>query len=45
MLGETLELTVKASSRDCYALGALLAAKYLREKPPALYSMEDVLRL
>ncbi|MDR3110993.1 MAG: 4-hydroxy-tetrahydrodipicolinate reductase [Planctomycetaceae bacterium] len=45
MLGETLELTVKASNRDCYALGALIAAKYLHGKPPALYSMEDVLGL
>ena len=26
MLGETLELTVRASSRDCYAAGALAAA-------------------
>ena len=25
--GETLEVTVKASSRDCYAIGALAAAK------------------
>ena len=25
LLGETLEVTVKASSRDCYAIGALAA--------------------
>ena len=29
LLGETLEITVKASSRDCYALGALAAAKFV----------------
>ena len=34
MLGETIELTVGASSRDCYAAGALAAAKFLAGKPP-----------
>ena len=42
-LGETIELTVKASNRDCYALGALAAAAFLIGKDPGLYSMEDVL--
>lgn len=42
-LGETLELTHRAHSRDCYARGALQAAKFLAGKPPARYSMEDVL--
>lgn len=45
MLGETLELTVRASSRDCYATGAFAAAKYLQGKAPGLYSMNDVLGL
>ena len=27
--GETIELTVRATSRDCYAVGALAAAKFL----------------
>jgi 4-hydroxy-tetrahydrodipicolinate reductase len=45
MLGETIELTVRASSRDCYALGALAAAKFLAAKPPRLYNMNDVLGL
>lgn len=45
MMGETLELTVKASNRDCYALGALAAAKFLRGKQPGLYDMNDVLGL
>ena len=29
MLGETIELSVRATNRDCYALGALAAAKFL----------------
>jgi 4-hydroxy-tetrahydrodipicolinate reductase len=45
MLGETIELTVRATSRDCYALGALAAAKFLVGKTPGLYSMKDVLGL
>ncbi len=43
MLGEMVELTVRASSRDCYALGALAAAKFLAGKPPGQYAMADVL--
>lgn len=43
MLGETIELTVAASNRDCYAQGALVAAKFLAGKPPGLYNMFDVL--
>lgn len=45
MLGEMVEMTVRATSRDCYALGALAAAKFLADKEPGLYSMEDVLGL
>jgi len=45
MLGETLELRVAASNRDCYAQGALLAAAWLVGQPPGLYSMNDVLGL
>jgi 4-hydroxy-tetrahydrodipicolinate reductase len=45
LLGETIELTVRASNRDCYALGALEAAKFVAGKPPGLYSMYDVLGL
>lgn len=43
MLGETLELRVAASNRDCYAAGALAAAAWLADKPAGLYSMFDVL--
>ena len=45
MLGETIELTVRATSRDCYAQGALAAARFLAGKPPRLYGMDDVLGL
>lgn len=45
LLGETIELTVRATNRDCYALGALQAAKFVAEQPPGIYSMEDVLGL
>jgi 4-hydroxy-tetrahydrodipicolinate reductase len=45
LLGESIELTVRATNRDCYALGALAAAKFVAGKPPGLYSMSDVLGL
>ncbi len=45
MLGETIELTVRATNRDCYAVGALAAAKYVVGKPPGVYTMLDVLGL
>jgi 4-hydroxy-tetrahydrodipicolinate reductase len=45
LLGETLELSVKATNRDCYAHGALAAAKFLAGKPIGLYGMKDVLGL
>ena len=40
-----MELSVRASNRDCYAIGALAAAKFLTGKPAGLYSMENVLGL
>ncbi len=43
MLGEKIELNVAASNRDCYAVGAIAAAKWLRDKPAGLYDMFDVL--
>jgi 4-hydroxy-tetrahydrodipicolinate reductase len=42
-LGETLELTHKGHTRDSYARGALLAAKFLAGKPAGRFSMSDVL--
>ena len=44
-LGERLEITHRASSRDNFARGALLAAKWLIHQPPGLYDMNDVLGL
>ena len=44
-LGETLELVHKGHSRDSYARGALLAAKFLATKTAGRYSMADVLGL
>lgn len=41
--GETIELTVRASNRDCYAHGAFAAAKFLAGKGAGMYSMADVL--
>ena len=45
VLGETIELTVKASNRDCYASGAITAAKFVAKQQPGLYNMYDVLGL
>jgi 4-hydroxy-tetrahydrodipicolinate reductase len=42
-LGETLELSHRAHTRDCYARGALQAAKFLANKPAGRYTMNDVL--
>jgi 4-hydroxy-tetrahydrodipicolinate reductase len=44
-VGERLELSHKAASRETFALGALRAARWVIGKPPGLYSMEDVLGL
>ena len=44
-LGETVELTHKAHSRDIFARGALTAAAWLVQQPPGLYDMLDVLEL
>jgi 4-hydroxy-tetrahydrodipicolinate reductase len=44
-LGERLELTHKAHTRDTFARGALRAARFVAGRPPGLYSMQDVLGL
>ena len=44
-LGERLEITHKASSRMTFASGAVRAAIWLGDKPPGLYSIDDVLGL
>jgi 4-hydroxy-tetrahydrodipicolinate reductase len=44
-LGERVELTHRAQSRDCLARGALRAALWVADRPPGVYSMRDVLGL
>jgi 4-hydroxy-tetrahydrodipicolinate reductase len=44
-LGERVELTHKASSRDIFARGALRACQWVSAKPAGLYDMRDVLGL
>ncbi|HYJ08770.1 MAG TPA: 4-hydroxy-tetrahydrodipicolinate reductase [Polyangiaceae bacterium] len=41
--GERIELTHRASSRDLFAHGALVAARYLSGKPAKRYTIADVL--
>ncbi len=40
---ERIEIRHSANSRDIFARGALLAAKYIVNKSPGLYSMKDVI--
>lgn len=42
-IGERLELTHRAHSRDTFAMGALTAAAWVFRRKPGLYSMSDVL--
>jgi 4-hydroxy-tetrahydrodipicolinate reductase len=44
-LGERLELTHRAQSRDTFARGALRGVRFLAQAAPGLYSMQDVLGL
>jgi 4-hydroxy-tetrahydrodipicolinate reductase len=44
-LGERVEITHRASTRDTFARGAVRAALWLAGKPPRLYDMRDVLGL
>ena len=43
--GERVEVAVRSQSRATYAVGAVRAAKWLKERPAGLYSMQDVLGL
>jgi 4-hydroxy-tetrahydrodipicolinate reductase len=43
--GERVEISHKAASRMPYAMGALRAARYLRNRSSGLYDMQDVLGL
>lgn len=42
-MGERIEITHKASSRDVFARGAVRAALWVAGRKPGLYSMHDVL--
>jgi len=42
-LGERIELTPRAHTRDTFVRGALRCARFLADKPPGLYSMANVL--
>ena len=44
-LGERLEVTHRAHSRDTFARGAMRAARWIAGRAPGLYSMQDVLGL
>ena len=44
-IGERVELTHKASSRDTFAGGSVRAAKWLADKSAGIYDMQDVLGL
>lgn len=44
-VGERVEITHKASSRDTFAKGAIRAALWLKERSPGMYDMMDVLGL
>ncbi len=42
-IGERIELTHRASSRDTFAMGAVKAAVWVVDRPNGLYDMQDVL--
>jgi 4-hydroxy-tetrahydrodipicolinate reductase len=44
-LGERIEITHRASSRETFARGAVRAALWLGDRDPGLYDMQDVLGL
>ncbi len=44
-MGERIELTHRAMSRDMFARGALRAAAWIRDREPGIYDMQQVLGL
>ena len=40
---EFISLTHQATSKEVFAVGALKAAKFLKDKAPGLYDMSDLL--
>ena len=45
LIGETIDLTVRGHTRDSYAFGALMAAKFLISQGAGMYTIDDVLGL
>ena len=45
LAGERIEITHRSTNRSLYAKGALQAAKWIIDKKPGLYDMQDVLEL
>lgn len=43
-IGERVEITHKASSRQTFAMGAIRASRFVAKQPQGLYGMSDVLR-
>ena len=43
-LGERIEITHKAHTRDTFVRGAIRAAKFIAQKQPGMYCMSDVLK-
>jgi 4-hydroxy-tetrahydrodipicolinate reductase len=43
--GERIEITHRASSRSNFAFGAVRAVRWLADKPPGLYNMQQILGL
>jgi len=43
--GERIEITHRAHSRDTFAAGAIRAAKWIVDRQPGIYDMQDVLGL
>jgi len=44
-MGERIEISHRATSRDMFARGAVRACQWLQGKPPGLFDMQDVLEL
>lgn len=44
-IGERVEITVRSGSRMTYAVGALRACRFLKDRSSGLYDMQDVLGL
>ena len=40
--GETIEISHKASDRSIFVKGAIFAGKWLKDKPPGFYTMQDI---